>query len=174
LENSSQKIIEFTLVYNQHKTRLFNYALKMLYNRMQCEDIIQNTFMKFYENLENIRNIERIDVWLFKTVRNQIYTLFRAKKIQVDKYGVEDVDEVEIDSGFNLNEEYEHLEMKELIMNELNKMSVGQREVFLLKEYGEFSYKEISAMMEIPEELVKSRLSKTRQKLVNKISRVII
>lgn len=141
---------------------------------MQCEDIIQNTFMKFFENMEKIRNSERIDVWLFKTVRNQIFTLYRTKSIHVDKFNVDDVEEVDVDSGFSLNEEYEHMEMKELIMNELNKMSVGQREVFLLKEYGEFSYKEISAMMEISEELVKSRLHKTRQKLVNKISRVMI
>jgi RNA polymerase sigma factor (sigma-70 family) len=55
-------------------------------------------------------------------------------------------------------------------MNELNKMDIGQRDVFLLKEYGGLSYKEISVMMGINEELVKSRLHKTRQKLIRKLS----
>lgn len=174
MQNSSQKIIEFTLVYNQHKKKLYNYAFKMLWDQPACEDIIQNTFMKLYENLEKIRNAERIEYWLFTTVRNQIYTLFRNKKVHVDQYGVADADELELDSNYKLADEYEELELKEIVMTELNKLPVEQKEVFLLKEYGGFSYKEISGMMKIDEELVKSRLHKTRQKLIKQISKVLI
>ena len=174
MQNSSQKIIEFTLVHNQHKKKLYNYAFKMLWDQPACEDIIQNTFMKLYENLEKIRNAERIEVWLFTTVRNQIYTLFRNKRIHVDQYGVADTDELELDSNYKLAEEYEDVELKEIVMTELNKLPVEQKEVFLLKEYGGFSYKEISAMIKIDEELVKSRLHKTRQKLIKQISKVLV
>ena len=64
--------------------------------------------------------------------------------------------------------------MKELVMKELNRMPVEQREVFLLKEYGRFSYKEIAGMMEIDVELVKSRLHKTREKLIKRMSKIIV
>ena len=174
MKNTSQKIIEFTLIYNRHKTKLYNYAFKMLWDQMACEDIIQNTFMKLYENLDKIKNSERIEFWLFTTVRNQIYTLFRNKKIHVDQYGVADTDELEIDSQLKVEEQYEELEMKELVMGELNKMPIDQREIFLLKEYGCFSYKEISEMMNIDVDLVKSRLHKTREKLIKRISRIIV
>ncbi|RJQ64072.1 MAG: RNA polymerase sigma factor [Stygiobacter sp.] len=174
MQNSSQKIIEFTLAYNQHKKKLYNYAFKMLWDQPACEDIIQNTFMKLFENLGKIRNSERIEFWLFTTVRNQIYTLFRNKRIHVDQYGVADADELEIDSNYKLAEEYEDVELKEIVLAELNKMPIEQREVFLLKEYGGFSYKEISGMMNIDEELVKSRLHKTRKKLIKQISKVLI
>jgi RNA polymerase sigma-70 factor (ECF subfamily) len=52
-------------------------------------------------------------------------------------------------------------------------MEVDQKEVYYLKEYGGFSYKEIAQMMEIDENLVKSRLYKVRQKLIKHISKMI-
>lgn len=146
----------------------------MLWDQPACEDIIQNTFIKLFENLEKIRNSERIEVWLFTTVRNQVYTLFRNKKVHVDQFNVADTDEIEIDSNYRLEAEFEERELKEIILIELNKLPFEQKEVFLLKEYGGFSYKEISTMMNINEDLVKSRLHKTRQKLIKQISKVLI
>ena len=63
--------------------------------------------------------------------------------------------------------------MNQLVMKELDKIAIEQRDVFLLKEYSGFSYKEIANMMNIDEELVKSRLYKTRQKLINRLSKVV-
>lgn len=141
---------------------------------MACEDIIQNTFMKLYENLDKIKDSSKIEFWLFTTVRNQIYTLFRNKKIHVDQYAVADADEIEIDSEYKVEEKFDELELKEIIMKELEKLPVEQKEVYLLKEYGGFSYKEIGEMMSIDSDLVKSRLRLTREKLIKKISRVLI
>ena len=145
----------------------------MLGDRMLCEDIIQNVFMKLFQNLNRIRNSERIDVWLFTATRNEIYSFFRTKRTHVDQFGVQDTDDLEIDASIQVDEEFELQEMKEMIMKVLDKLSIEQREVFLLKEYGGLSYKEISDIMKIDEELVKSRLYKTRQKLIYKLSKVV-
>jgi len=173
LENRAQNIIEFTVIYNRHKTKLYNYALKMLYDKMLCDDIIQNTFVKLFENLEKVHNKESIQYWLFTTARNEIYSHFRDKKSHVDQFFTEDSDEVEISLEKNIHDDFEEKELRELIMNELNKMTIEQRDVFLLKEYGGFSYKEISRIIGIDEELVKSRLYKTRQKLIKKLSAIV-
>lgn len=145
----------------------------MLGDTMTCEDIIQNVFVKFFENMSGIRNSERIDVWLFTATRNAIYTFYRTKKSHVDQFSVQDTDELEIGSSIRIDEEFEMKELNGLIMNELDKLSVDQRDVFLLKEYGGLSYKEISDVMNIDENLVKSRLYKTRQRLINKLSKVV-
>ncbi|MBI5730084.1 MAG: RNA polymerase sigma factor [Ignavibacteriales bacterium] len=174
MSDSSKNIVEFTLIYNQHKAKLYNYACKMLGDKMMCEDIIQNVFLKFFENMYRIRNSERVDVWLFRTTRNEIYTVYRNKKIHVDQFGVLDADEIDIDSSIKLYEDYELKEMNLLVMKELEKIAIEQRDVFLLKEYGGLSYKEIANMMNIDEDLVKSRLYKTRQKLISRLSKVVI
>lgn len=170
MKNSSAHIVEFTLIYNQHKKRLYNYAIKMIADRMVCEDIIQNTFIKLFENLESLRNKDSVQFWLFTTVRNEIFSYYRTKKVRVDQFQVDDSDEIDAASEEKLDYNYEQKEIRELMSIELEKMAVEQREVFLLKEYGGLSYKEIADVMKIDEELVKSRLHKTRQKLIKRLS----
>lgn len=137
---------------------------------MVCEDIIQNTFIKLFENLESLRNKDSVQFWLFTTVRNEIFSYYRTKKVRVDQFQVDDSDEIDAASEEKLDYNYEQKEIRELMSIELEKMAVEQREVFLLKEYGGLSYKEIADVMKIDEELVKSRLHKTRQKLIKRLS----
>jgi len=145
----------------------------MLNDSMTCEDIIQNVFVKLFQNLNRIRNTERVEVWLFTTTRNEIYSFYRTKRTHVDQFGVVDSDDIEIDASVKLDEELELKELNQLVMNELDKIAIEQRDVFLLKEYSGFTYKEIAAIMNIDEELVKSRLYKTRQKLISRLSKVV-
>ena len=134
---------------------------------MPAEDIIQNVFLKLFENLHSIKNKNSINFWLFRAARNEVYIYFRNKKSRKDQFDVDDTDALEIDSGFNLAELLEIEETKQLIMNAINKFAPEQKEVFILKEYSGFSYTEIASLLEIDEALVKSRLFKTRQKLIH-------
>ncbi len=114
-----------------------------------------------------------VQYYLYTSVRNEIYTVFRNKKIKVDQYSVADTDEITALSEEDLERTFELKEMKELLFRELDKLPFEQKEVFYLKEYGELSYKEIATVMEIDEGLVKSRLFKTRQKLIKRLSNII-
>jgi RNA polymerase sigma-70 factor (ECF subfamily) len=141
---------------------------------MLTEDIVQDIFVKLYQNLDNIRSKENINFWLFKTARNEVYSYYRKKRIRTDKFNVEDSDEIEIESEESIEDEFEKKEIKELILFELNNLPVEQREVFILKEYSGLKYTEIGDVLGIDEKLVKSRLNKVRNKLINKISKLIV
>ncbi|OGU59210.1 MAG: hypothetical protein A2V66_11325 [Ignavibacteria bacterium RBG_13_36_8] len=145
----------------------------MVSDRMVCDDIIQDVFMKLFNNIDKIRNKDSILYWLFRTTRNEIYSFYRSKSIKVDRFNVADTDEIEINSNENVEIECEQKELKDMLLVELDKLPHEQKEVYLLKEYGGLSYKEISAVMNIDENLVKSRLYKTRQKLINKFSKIL-
>ncbi|MBL1213920.1 MAG: RNA polymerase sigma factor [Ignavibacteriae bacterium] len=172
MKETPKKIIEFTITYNKYKLRIYNYVLKMVSDKMLCEDIVQNIFLKFYENMDLIKNKNSISYWLFKTARNDIYSFFRSKKVKSDQFNVLDVDEVNKASSENLEIEYEKRELKNIVLNELDNLPDEQKEIYLLKEYGGLSYKEVAGIMEIDENLVKSRLYKTRQKLISLIRKV--
>jgi len=173
LSNQDKIIIDFTLIYNKNKTKIFNYILKMVNNRMIAEDIVQNTFLKFYENLDNIRNKESIVYWLYRTARNDIYSYYRGKKIKVDQFNQSDIEEIDKEDDNDLQDQIELNEIKDIVRQELDKMQVYYREVFVLKEYSQLSYKEISDVLGIDENLVKSRLFNCRQNLINKIKKII-
>lgn len=145
----------------------------MTADRMLTDDIIQEVFIKLYSNLDLIRNKQSIQYWLFKTARNEFFTLTRNTKLKKLYDEAEDSDELEIEDTISLEDEFEHKELTKLITDELDKVRIDQREIFILKEYSGLTYKEIASLMEIHEEDVKSRLYKVRQKLIKRISKLI-
>ncbi|NCQ19076.1 MAG: RNA polymerase sigma factor [Ignavibacteria bacterium] len=156
------QIIDFTLVYNKHKKALYHYVLKITKSQMKAEDIVHDVFIKLFDNLSSIVDTNKIEFWVFKTARNLSLDHLR----QIKRNNLRDVD---IADCVNVAEDFaytfEKNEIKEIIMNELNNMNPEQSEVFLLKEYSGMSYRQIAELMEISEELVKSRLYKVREKL---------
>lgn len=145
----------------------------MLNDQMQADDTVQNVFIKLFENLGNIYNKQSIQFWLFKTTRNEILSFFRNQQNKRLYTNAVDLEEVEIESSQSVSDEIENKELNKLILNELNNMNEDFREVFVLREYSGCSYKEVASLLEIDEDLVKSRLYKARQKLANKISKFI-
>ena len=145
----------------------------MLNDQMRADDIVQDVFIKLFENLNNIQNKQSIQFWLFKTARNEILSFYRNTKNKKLITNALDLEEIEIEEAKSLSEEIEQRELNKLILSELDSMNEDFREVFILREYSGLSYKEIASLLDIDEELVKSRLYKARQKLVNKISRLV-
>ena len=142
-------------------------------DHMQTDDIVQDVFIKLYHNLDLIRNKDSVLAWLFKSSRNELYSLYRNTKLKKLYMESEDYDEIEMEVEISLSEEIENKELNEIIMKELDNMNPDLKEVFILKEYSGLSYKEIAALIEIDEELVKSRLYKVRQKLIKKFSKLL-
>ncbi len=173
MSGKTSEIIEFTLIYNTHKTKVYNYVVRMVNDQMICEDIIQNVFLKLFENLKNIRNQNSIVYWIFKTTRNEVYEYYRRKKTKFSNLDSTDDMFYDIASEQNIENSFELKEIKEIVLKNLETLPFDQKEVFLLKEFGGLSYKEIASVMEIDENLVKSRLYKTRQKLIKILSKVI-
>lgn len=145
----------------------------MLKDKMRADDIVQDVFIKLFENLDYIQNKQSIQFWLFKTARNQILSFLRSTKTKKLVSDTADIDEVEICSDKLVEDDFENKELNKLILNELENMNEVYKEVFILKEYSGLSYKEIASLLDIDEELVKSRLYKARQKLINKISKLV-
>jgi len=172
LKDDRENIIEFTILFNRYKKKIYSYVLRMTSDLMLAEDVVQNVFLKLYENLDRIRNKESVNFWLITTARNEMYSHFRsAKRKAVDKS--EDIDYMEVESPVNLEYEFDMRELKKLILKELDTLPDEQKEVFVLKEYTGMNYKEIAEVLSIDMELVKSRLYKTRQKLMKRLSKKI-
>ena len=142
-------------------------------DRMQTDDIVQNVFIKLYQNLDLIRNKDSILAWLFRSARNELYSLYRDTKLKKLYRESEDYNEIEQETDYSLSEEIENKELNEIIMKELENINPDQKEIFILKEYSGLSYKEIAVLIEIEEELVKSRLYKVRQKLIKRVSKLL-
>lgn len=170
--NKTEKIIQFTLIFNKYKTKVYNYVLKMINDKMTSEDIVQSVFLKLYEHYDSIENKENIHFWIFRVARNKVYEYYRSKGIKVDQFSVDNIDEIDIPDNDVLSKSYEISELRDKLNFVLGDLPVEQREIYLMKEYEGFSYREISALLSISEDLVKSRLFKIRNKIIKKLQNI--
>jgi len=142
----------------------------MLDEKYMAEDITQNVFLKLYENLKNINKAQSVVSWLYTTARNEVYGYLRRKKIKSEDYIDEDI---QYSSNDNLNIELENIEIRSIIENEIVNMEEETKEIFILRHYSELSYGEIGNILGLNESLVKGRLFRARQKLIDKVSKLV-
>lgn len=173
--NEYDIFIDFTIYYNKYKSKIYNYTLRMVNDRDTAEDILQEVFIKLFENFTGIQNKNSIVFWLFKTAQNAVYTYYNYKNKFKNSTNInDDIDEIEeIPADVDIITGLEEKELKQLIHQSIDLLPLEQKEVYLLKEYGDLSYKEIADLLKIDTELVKSRIYKARQKLIKIISKEI-
>jgi RNA polymerase sigma-70 factor, ECF subfamily len=158
--------------------KVFNLAFRVTGNREDAEDVVQETFLQVHKNLDNFRGESSVYTWIYKIALNNC---LKAKKV-LDKAYVESLDEkIEIfkdDIPNEVQEWYNDPEKAVLINDLLGEIRHGcmhflsfrlpenQRVVYILRNVLGFSYKEISEILEISENVIKARLSRARENLL--------
>ena len=147
---------------NNHN-RLFRMAFSWTHNQELAADLAQETMVKSLNALGQLREVEKLDSWLFGILSNCMRDHFRRQKETID------IDEIELKH----NETPEHLNHKlDLIDNvrkSIEKLNSGHRQVVTLVDLEGFSYAEVASILEIPVGTVMSRLSRARQQLANSL-----
>lgn len=162
-------LTEFVLIFNKHKSSLFYFILKMANDKMLAEDVIQNTFIKLYDNMGKIRNFDSIKPWLYKTARHEMYALLKKANRNFDSVD----EEIFFSDEPLIHEQLENTELKEIIFLQLDLMPPDYKEIYVLREYSALSYSEIGVILNIDENLVKSRLFKIRQRLIKQVTKYV-
>ncbi|MBB6714905.1 RNA polymerase sigma factor [Clostridium gasigenes] len=156
--------VAFVELLKLYEKDIYLFAKHMLVNEELIKDAVQETIMTVYEKIDDLRNIDLFKFWLLKILGNKCRdTLKRQRKIlYLDTY----IEKVHIENG------YEEIEIRQC----LEELSEDYKKVIVLYYFNDLSYKEISALLNISEGTVKSRLSRAKEKLskiIDKEGRVI-
>ncbi|MFZ0599411.1 MAG: sigma-70 family RNA polymerase sigma factor [Flavobacterium sp.] len=81
-ELSQGSELAFTKLYNAYKNVVFSTALKITKSRILAEEVVQDVFLKIWQNHENLAEITSIENYLFIISRNHIFDMI--KKIARD------------------------------------------------------------------------------------------
>ncbi len=153
----------FTQLYEQYKTRLYSYCVRLLRNSRNAEDVVQETFVKVYAGCNSVRSSQSLRGWIFTIARNEAFGILRKTKIDF----VQEDDQVwESETPLEL---LVRSEVKDIVQHFLGELKPEYREVLVLREYENLSYAELASIMSSTESAVKSRLFKARKALVKKL-----
>ncbi len=138
------------MLINRHKDRIFTTIILIVKDSYIAEDLFQETFIKIIKNLKKGKYNEegKFLPWAIRIARNMAIDYFRKMKRMPTITGSDGEDvfrkiRLAVD---NREEEMIRLEKEGMVRAVINKLPEEQRQVLILRHYGELSFKEIAAM----------------------------
>ena len=155
---------------------LKTFAYHLTYDEADAEDLVQDTLLKAYKSIERYETGTNAKAWLFKILKNSFINDYRRRVKQPNKVDYEEIvayqDEEEsspLTSYVDLREEMFDNLMGDEVTLALNDLAEEFRTVILLADVEEFTYEEISKILEIPLGTVRSRLFRARNLMKEKL-----
>jgi len=157
------------ILINRHRSKVYTYILLTIKNQPLAEDLFQETFIKVIQSLRGgkYRDNGRFLSWVIRIAHNLIIDHFRKEK-QMNSVSNDD-SEVDLFnskklSDSNIEELIVNSQIKAEIRTLINELPDDQREVVLLRHYGELSFKEIAEQTDVS---INTALGRMRYALIN-------
>lgn len=154
----------FVSLYNRYKQPVYAFCARMLRDQALAQDVMQETFLRVYENRDRLAHAGAFRSWLFTIARNQCLNTIRKTKRQVALEGEPKPSDA-MPAPPGPMAQLEKSEQVALVQASLARLKPDYREVLILREYQNLSYEEIAAITRSTLSAVKSRLHKARRKL---------
>lgn len=129
-----------------------------------AKDLVQNTFIKCYKNLESFRFDAQIKTWLYRITINECKDYLKSwhyKMVQVKSFINETTKSIIPSTEKTVIEKYNKEEIKDTIFS----LPKVYREVVYLYYYDSLTSEEIASVLGIPVNTVKTRLRRAKQRL---------
>ena len=148
----------FTILFRKYYKDLVLFGGSILRDRVKCEDIVQNIFLKLWTERENIEIEKSLKSFLIRSVQNSCLDELRHKQVVRDHELY-----VEAFNYFDCldTENYVFYSDLQVKLNEaLEKIPESYREAFQLNRFEGLKYKEIAEKLQVSERTVEVRISK--------------
>lgn len=146
--------LEFRALVEAHSTELYRFAYWLCRDRGRAEDLVQETFLRAWRALGDLREARAAKGWLIAILRREFA---RQHEHYAPDFATIDPDDIAAEDG----QPIETL----LLRQELLRLSEDYREPLLLQVLGGFSCEEIAATLNLSKATVMTRLFRARQKL---------
>lgn len=147
----------FRCIYQRYASRVHSYCYKILKDKQIAEDVFQETFIKFYQNVK----VEKMKVsllsFLLRIARNLSLNAIRDEKTKHTNYRVDY-------SSYSILEEFAKDNLQ-LIQKTIESLELKYREPLVLRLYDGLDYDEIAEVLEITPENARKRVFRAKQQI---------
>jgi len=158
-----------------HKDALYNYALKIVRNSDDAQDLVQETYYKAYKSYHQFQGGTNSKAWMFMILKNTFINNYRKLKREPSKVDYDEIEDIyeniksEQSKDNNLDLDFYNNLFDDDLSSALADLPEKMKEVFLLCDLEGYSYEEISEIVDIPIGTVRSRLHRTRKLLQDEL-----
>jgi RNA polymerase sigma-70 factor, ECF subfamily len=135
------------------------FAISLTNNRDRADDLVQDTLMRAWANIERFERGTNLEAWLFTILRNRFHSEYRSRRREV-----EDADGSYAARLKTHPDQQSHLDYEDF-RTALAKLPPDQREALLLVGAQGMSYEEAAEVCGVPLGTIKSRVNRARIRL---------
>ncbi|WP_257347872.1 RNA polymerase sigma factor [Pseudalkalibacillus decolorationis] len=166
--------IDFAFIYEKFCDKVYRVAVRITRDAHLAEDIMQETFLKAFNKIDTIMDLDKMGAWLSTIASRTAIDLIRKEK-RSGIIPVEEVmyvqDETTMENYCDVEKEAEQHWFEEELQQEINHLKPDLQAVFLLKYKNGYKEEEIAERLHLPKGTVKSRLYRARQQLKTGINK---
>lgn len=147
-------------LFDQFRETVYKSAYFVTHDHMLAEDVVQNTFLKAYDKIDQLQDPSRVELWLIRIAVNQARDELRRRRRQAwtPEENAHLPGPREEQPEFQVVDREEHA----VISAAIDGLASNYQDVILLKYQFEMTTKKIAETLNIPEGTVKTRLRKAR------------
>ncbi len=168
----------FEVLVREHQDRVFDFCVRMVGDREEASDLVQEIFVSVHQNLGKFREDAKLSTWIFRISKNQCINrlkyLKRRGRGRSDEYGEvgEDVLSGAMGAPPTPDAALEAARERARAQWAISQLEPDARMLVALRDIEGLSYEEIIDITELPEGTVKSRLHRAREKLADLLGRL--
>jgi len=168
----------FESLVRRYDRNVFRIAQHITQNREDAEDVVQDAFLKAYQNLGQFQGQSKFYTWLVRIAVNEALMRLRRRRpermvsIDEDVKTEEDSMPREIaDWSPNPEQQYTQAELKDILGKTIQGLPPSFRTVFVLRDVEGLSTEETASALELSVPAVKSRLLRARLQLRERLNK---
>ena len=168
----------FRLLVEQHSRAVFRLAFRMTGNEEDAEDVVQETFLRAYRQLDKYEARSSFSTWLYRIASNYSLDLIRMRKRHEDKRERGNADERDILQTIPVNSPgpdriVYSSQVQERVSEALNELSAQERTAFVLRHFEGMSIEEIGQALGTGTNATKHSIFRAVQKLRRSLEPVV-
>lgn len=155
----------FGVLMSRYQPKLLRYGRKFLSDNAPIEDVVQEVFIKSYQNIQSFDATRPFSPWMYRIAHNLFVNALRNKGRQ--PFITVDLDMFSAHTAYEIDPagDEEREQTKALIDRGLAKLSPIYREIIILYYIEQLSYQEIAEVLHVPDGTVGIRLRRAREAL---------
>jgi RNA polymerase sigma-70 factor (ECF subfamily) len=169
----------FGTLVGRYQDRLYPTVLRLIGSAEDAEDVLQDTFVRAYEKLDQFQGDSSFYTWIYRIAVNLALSGYRRRRVRSllrPKFdqrtsGREDPPDQSRDADPTMP--LERAEREKIVEAALNKLGPEHRAVVVLKDFDGHRYEEISAILNVPVGTVRSRLHRARCELRERLRSLV-
>lgn len=154
LQSQDQKNLAFKKLISLYKERLYWHIRHIVKSHDDADDVLQNTFIKVFKNIDNFKGESKLYSWLYRIATNEALTLLKknAKRLNINNEETNSLAIKNLESDVYFEGEEIQLQLQKAIAT----LPEKQQLVFNMKYFQDLKYSEISEILETSEGALKA------------------